>query len=1199
MKNINLHNFIRLKNKKNIINTKLINNKKMFFPICSKTIFLFLINIFMTFQVDPIYYNINPINSYINKSLDSYKKFLLEIMHGKLPFKIEATYSMKYDIDFIEKVNGNIPYPYTLKSLDFDDENNGIFLGAGINLLKFKPEEMNYILSKTLILPYEKELIKSFCQKSGNEAKKIVNTTNYKIINLREFNEAVISYIIEKKIVNDFGRNQKYYNFLNTPFNNAFLSAYIQLPKINDDIKNNLFNNYTSGSYIVQHLFEGAPFARFIQSRLISMMDNNIRYNNNHLLFVIPIIFEESEKNNIKDFINNYIRSLRNYNNYNSIKVSILIVYNEKKEYIINYNSNIFSIFDELLLKYKYNNETKFNFSEIYEYSHSLFEKYKIQDIYENKIICLLLNFNISNLYSNQINDIMYKYKKINIHTIPLINKPDSVNSFDIIKYNIYYDFNKTINIESIKLAVSNMHINIDLTNEIENISLNKSIEGKIENLKLNDMDAPLYIEVNIKKEKNESIYYEIELEIKKTKGYNIFVSDNNPYPNIKDYNSKFIKYHNNLNPKIRIKTYLRNQFYIGIEGILYFNLTIRRKYITKINELILTEGEYNIEPYNNSVYFKDETLKNLETFTSDYRPQSLLFKDNLPLDLVLKYYTRGIDLDNTDDGEFFNDNLFFYLFGNSYLIKTVYRSSENNNYYIGRYIELTQSTPLQLREDGLNQLLVNKLYLFINGNNKTLINTKPPNIYFDHDELKIIYNITNKKYINDLTYLLSKIANTMSFKELSAERKFVILCLYFPNSKDNLDIIKALAHRRPNYLEILQSLKTKNKNPDNLNKFIISFISNFDQQIKFEKILITIFMGKSFLLSDTGINFIKEFYNSMSKTKGKISLLVYDTLLSKNEIKPIIPFYTKKISKLELLDEYKVKNSYNRYQYNNTDKQKLDFDKIIDFGLSYFNKYDIGIKKQIFIISDENLFTEDKYNINNQLININYKKHNILRNKQIKLILISTKNVEKGNIPQLFTLKKENNETKPYTINENYFHMSNFENTSSIVNELRFMSKNSIINLNIGTRFINDFYQGRLNYYEINFEDYLKDIIVIKGNLSNFNFYYSSDNPFPNPYTDLKADKIADNDTIVITDLTSNKLYLGIESKYEIKKQVIEIFSCEIYYSSKKYKNCKFVENHRFSWYFLFLLIVIFIIGMIVYYFVHLNNKNQINIFD
>ena len=1178
--------------------------KKMFFPIYSKTIFLVLINIFITFQVNPIYYNINPINSYIiNKSLDPYKKFLLEIMHGKLSFKIEATSSMKYDIDFIEKVNGNIPYPYTLKSLDLDDENNGIFLGAGINLLKFNPEEMNDILSKTLIFPYEKEMIKSFCQKSGNEAKKIVNSTNYKIINLREFNEAVISYIIGKKIVNDFGRNQKYLNFLNTPFINGFLSAYIQLPKINNDLQNNLFNNYTSGSYIIQHLFEGAPFARFIQSKLISMMDNNIRYNNNHLLFVIPMIFEESEKKNIKDFINNYIRSLRNYyNNLNKIKISILIIYNEKKEYIINYNTNIFNIFDELLLKYKNNNTMKLNFTEVYEYSHNLFEKYNTIDRFENKIICLILNLNISYLNSNQINDIIDKYNKKNIHTIPLINKPDIIQSFDIINYNIYYDFNKTINIEPIKMAVSNMHINIDLTDEKEKIYLNNSIEGKIENLKLNDMDAPLYIEVNIIKEKNESIYYEIELEIKKTKGYNIFVSDNNPYPNIKDYTSKFIKYHNNLNPKIRIKTYLINQFYIGIEGILTFNLTVRRKYITKINELILTRGEYSRKPYNNSVYFKDETLKNLETFTSDYRPKPFLFNNympDLPLDIVLKYYTRGIDLDNTDDGEFFNFNLFIYLFGNSYLINTVYRSSENNNYYIGRYIELTKSTPLQLREEGLNQLLINKLYLFINGNNKTLINTKIPNIYFEYDELKLIYNITNKKHIFDVSYLLSKIANTLPFKDLSAERKFVILCLYFPNSKENLDIIKALAHRNPNYLDILQSLKTKNKNPDNFNKFMISFISNFEQQIKFEKILITIIMGKSFILSDIGINFIKEFYNSMSKTKSKISILVYDTLLSKNEIKTIIPFYTKKISKLELLDEYKVKNTYKRYQYNNTDEQKMDFDKIIKYGLSYFNKYDTGIKKQIFIISDENLLTKDKYYINNKLINTNYEDHEKLRNKQIRLILLSTKNVEKGNIPGLFSLKKENNEMKPYTINENYFHLSNFKNTNKLANELRFMSKNSINNLNIGTRFINDFYQGRLNFYEINFEDYLKDIIVIKANLSNFNFYYSFDNPFPNPYLDLKADKITDYDKIIITDLKSNKLYLGIESKYEIKKQIIEIFSCESYYSSKKYKNCKFVESHRFSWYFLFLLIAIFIIGMIVYYFVHLNNKNLINIFD
>ena len=142
---------------------------------------------------------------------------------------------------------------------------------------------------------------------------------------------------------------------------------------------------------------------------------------------------------------------------------------------------------------------------------------------------------------------------------------------------------NKAINIGSLRLAVSNMHINIDMSSEIENInntSINQNAEKKIENIKLNDMDAPIYFEVNIKEEKNESIFYEIELEIKETKGYNIFVSDNNPYPNIKDYNSKFIKDQNNLNPKIRIKTYLITKFYIGIEGILFFHITIKKNLV-------------------------------------------------------------------------------------------------------------------------------------------------------------------------------------------------------------------------------------------------------------------------------------------------------------------------------------------------------------------------------------------------------------------------------------------------------------------------------------------------------------------------------------------------------------------------------------------------------------------------------------------
>ena len=795
------------------------------------------------------------------------------------------------------------------------------------------------------------------------------------------------------------------------------------------------------------------------------------------------------------------------------------------------------------------------------------------------------------------LNDIINEYRKKGIQTITYINKLDSRKIYDIIDYNIFYNFSNTFEIAPLRIEVSNMHINIDLT-DVDQNSIN-TILKKLYNLKMSDIDAPLYIEVNIIKEENEFVFYEISLEIMETQGYNIFLSDNNPYPNIKDYISKFIKYDNNFNPKLRIKTKSLNQFYIAIEGILSFNLVIKKNYIRENIELILSEGEFQKESYNVPVAFNDDTIRNLETFRVDYKPKlnSNVLRANSSLDYVIKYYTRGIDLDNTDYNSFFDYNLFSYLFENFYIINTVYRNSDTNKYYIGKFFELNNAPPFRLLDEGLNQLIINKLYDFINENHKTLNSTNLPAISFNEEETRLIYNVTNKKNLLNIVNLLNKTSNTKDFDDLSSETKFIILCLYFQDSKDNLEYIKILAQNEPKYHEILKSFMSKEKKDDRANRFIISSISSFDQQIKFEKILITLVIGQSFILTDEGINFIKDFYNVLSKAKAKISLQVYDTV--ENEIETVIPFYSKKVTRVEIIDEYREENENIKYKYNKTNVQEMDFNKIIDFGLDYFDKYDIGIKKELFIISDENLNTSDKFYVNNILKNLNYEKHVDLRKHQIKLILLSTKNVEKGDIPELFTLHTNTNEDKPYTINENYFHVSSFHDTNLFINDLAKMAKDAIIKLDLGTRLINDFFQGKINYYEIHNKDLLKDIIVIKANISNFNFYYSFDNPFPNQYMDRKADKMADDNKIVISDINREKIYLGIESKNEVKKQIIEIFSCETYYSKDQYKNCKFVEDNRLLWYAFILLVAIFIIGLAVYYFGHSNDKTRINIFQ
>ena len=156
------------------------------------------------------------------------------------------------------------------------------------------------------------------------------------------------------------------------------------------------------------------------------------------------------------------------------------------------------------------------------------------------------------------------------------------------------------------------------------------------------------------------------------------------------------------------------------------------------------------------------------------------------------------IDLDNTDYNSFFDYNLFSYLFENFYIINTVYRNADTNKYYIGKFFELNNAHPFRLLDEGLNQLIINKLYDFINENYKTLNSTNLPAISFNEEETRLIYNVTNKKNLLNIVNLLNKTSNTKDFDDLSSERKFIILCLYFQNSRDNLEYIKILAQNEP-----------------------------------------------------------------------------------------------------------------------------------------------------------------------------------------------------------------------------------------------------------------------------------------------------------------------------------------------------------------------------------------------------------------
>ena len=1149
----------------------------MFFFILLQYLILSIKILYCKDEIDDIY-NINQLckndmiknfnhRTYLNDS----NQFLLEIMRGKIPFKIEDTSLKNFDFNFIKRINKNIPCLYSYKNINHkSNKTNGLFLGAGINLFNYNEEELTTIIRNSDIKekgPYLKLIQDLKIYRYQTLAFPEYNTT-FKDID--KFNIAVLNYTIDKYI-KQYKDNKLY----KTTIINGILSLYFQIYQGDSDLKRYLDYNPTQLSYVVEYFFETSPYVRLIQSKLILMLDGNIKYNNNHIFIVVPLfLFDENELKAIKELINTLCSNINN-NNLNANRISILAIKenNNYSNYIINYNSKK-DILDNLF-KIEYKNETDYiDLDNIYENLNKQFNKNINANVYENKIAILILNYYSTINNTDKIDDIVENYKKrYSIQTIPIINTKElKENNYkkDIFKYNIFYNFTEFNYLAPLRMAISNMHITLDMTNKSE---------GKINNLNLNDIDVPMYIEVYISEAEKETEYYEISLKIDKTSGYNIFISDSNPYPNIKNNYSNFLKYENNYNPILRIKSFNISKFYIGIEGILSFNILITKKYANEIDfkNLNLSEGDYKNIMYNTQIQLKDKHLP-LQTFVindnGDYKIYSNIYK-NISIENIMKYYSRGLDLDNTDDHTFFNYEFFIYLFGQTHLINRVYKEQNTYDYYFGRYIKISDFSPLDLQI--FNRLTINKLYPFLKIND--LLTESAPPIIFNKDELRIIYNITYSRYITELSNILKRYKNVIQFENQRPTMKFALFYLYFSYYYDSKIIknIINLSSNQPKYSEVLQYLKEKKQDCDT---FLINYIMQIEQQDKLEKTMVSVIMGRSLLLSDISPIFVKEFYNIMSKSRTKIALSMYDTLKSVNMITNIISFSSTHNNNPDEIYNYKNVSSNERKKYNNSEEQNMDFEKIINFGLSQYSKYDNGIKKRLIIICDENI-NNDKYIINNKLINLNNNKHTELIDNQIDLIIMTTKNFEKGEIHELFNAKLENHNEIPYSLYDNYFHVKNLSKTDEYLNGLNRMIKASIVKINVRERFINDYYQGKMSYYEINFKENPKDVIVIKTDIKKFNFYTSLTYPFPNPYIgDLR--ETDDPDYISFSYQDSNgSVYLGLEPKSSVQKQIIEIFTCESFAPNEK---CKFVGSSKDEWFLMFFVLFGFILLFIIY---------------
>ena len=1100
--------------------------------------------------------------------------FVLETLRGKINLKFENTYLNNCDTNFIQEINKNIPCPYLIIDInDFYNKTFGLYLGAGINLFNHDYHKLEKYFKEEKLKENYTNLIKDIKDnKNININESFLIKYEEPFSEIEKFNSLMIKYIMNNFVIK--AKNNQQYN---TFFINSIASIYIQQVITEGELESYLKTNPYDVAFMIEHLFEIFPYTRLIQSKLYNLYDENFkynfRYNYNHVFIVVEKnIFLQHDLSNIYQLINSFYYIL----NFNNNRISILISNNNNYTYIINYKKDRDNL--EELLKFENKSEVFVNLTNIYTNINQKFEENK-KDYFENKIAILILNYE-ANISENK-NELIEKYKNdFSIQTIPVINiaNTNNKNKNDIFKYNIFYNFTENINVQNILLSIHNMHINIDLTSKEE---------IKLSNIKLNDIETPLYFEVNINtnnSEKNNlSEYYEISLELYKPSPYNIFISNTDPYPNARYHLNNFMKFENELNPKIRIKAEdVKNIFYIGIEGNINFNLTLTKKiYEGNINYLILSEGEYDNIKYNISL----DNKNNKFTFGEDYNVKSSIFINDTK-ENVMKYFTRGIELDNTEDYSFMNYNLFIFLYGKN-LVNRIYKDNDDI-YYFGNNLPLKDYTPFKLKREGFNRFTINKLYPFLNAS--CFLGDVAPSIYFDDLEIKRILNITFIAYTKELSSKITFYKNTISFKDQTPTMKFILFSLFFSHHDDTsyFKAIINLSSKNPEYSGIINFLKEKGDD----NTFIMNYIKQIEQEDKSEKIMTSIIMGKSLLLSNIGLNFINEYYNMMSKSKTKISISIYDTLNQK--IKNIIPFSS--INNNQKVEEIIKSYQEQRDNYNNT--QEMDFEIINKFGYDQFKHYDNGIKKKLLILCDENL-KEGNYIINNKLkvpeeiedINSINLTQNIF-----DLILLTSKNFEKGVIPDLFKIKKYN-----YSIYENYFHVSNLINTEKYMNDLNRVIKGSPIKLKLGQRLINDYYLNKNSYFRIDCSEYKDDVIVIKTNISNFNFYASLTNPFPY-YSDNNLLEIK-NDAVVITKCKDGFVHFSLEPKADIRKEIIEVFSCESYQPDNK---CKFVGDNKNAW----IIFTIFVFAFVVFFLFYKckynlsrrfnrKNKKRLNVFD
>ena len=1121
--------------------------------------------------------------------------------------------------EFIHCINGYSTSAYIIK--DNGEEffrRSGIFIGSSIDLGKLSTDFIENNLNS--LSPETKNILYTFSEKFGDEAEKILNLMGGFSLNNEEIdiiNEAVYSFY-SNEMKEKYLDKKKITSYSLEMCLLSFFVKYYGLDTYLSEVKKYIDSEQF---YFLAYYFLNLKGDNYVQRKLwalITLSSTQVEYNYHHISFYISArLKEENEQENIKTWLKSFVSLNTNKGNVFTVGNYSKIISNKNNENIYNY-TDIIDIIDNYQFSYMIfediNDGIK-KFEDILEVNNNLFNG----NYYQRHLVIIFSSIHFGRI------DLREFYEK-GINTIALyrINRPGDFNqmliTFDdvmnIIPFYYYEDLNRDSNITLYLNSRINFYIENFIYKENNIIEINKIQSRKKNNIqsfkieydeliknknikyKLNDNSVFYYFHVSL-------IYddpYEIKKKYKNNANITFFVSNNNPYSDIYDYDyinfcfNQTVSSDFNKSPFINFN--LSNE-YINND---YFYITIVSndlKYSLRIE--LLSETNYENFNVSNGLFgtlqVQPITSEHIATFSEEKCIKKLC---NVNYISLVKYFSSGIHFNNkAEDDDLFNKifdlNMYECLYKNYFCPFFNIEPKETVYYkgpFIGYGLDLPKLKQIDLAKDYIPMYIINKLHPFLSNIFNSSLSKETLekyNLILPYDQLIEL----NMKYLREMFELSKRLFN---FDKFSDNIKMALfLRVTELGTTTGIKYIDDLykGDINPYLYDLMSSDKTRATSFESLNFQMLLIQATKINKLK--KCLLSIVVGKSLLYSEVFLELISKFSNY------RISVSYYD---DKNKKTKLIQYFTEDINWIK--DEiYSITKNSTHVEKT---KNPININSILQQQNSLFKHFDFGIKKSIIIISthtnetfDYNFTTPDK-----DLLQDLYESGiNIFDYSDRINFVNKNPNTNSENNEENFYNSETNEYIQfvPYLeyndLSNNYVTLYNIINKYPIpINEI----KNIYLDLHPNEEIIFEF-DLTIEKKRLIKNDYLDKYNRLRFIFepSSLDIYFSRSLPFPNMHSFEKNCSFAhDYKTKIFYDLkdlfedkNNSKFYMSIKSSKKVDNLFVGLELCS-------HKEVCMRENFYFKFYIGFACagVLIFFYGVYIC-FCEITLKKESNIFD